>query len=515
MLQSLVFELALTSFVLTPLIKLPERAFAFRSIFHSIDTPQIKRVTKSGSGIEAVASHINTMHQLPPELWAWVCSLSDIRSLKKIRLVNSTLCHIAARHLFDGLYVTLIPKYLYKVMEVASHPTLRSYVRTLYFDYNILDEDYEDYELWKKAIKHQFDYYDRQPGAKGQLPNPARCSQSDLDRFHANFCSLRASQNACFDRQRDLAMLSATFALLPHMRTIKAMDTASRYRPPLLLSDLQKDTFLVAPFVFPSSSTQSDISRPLASLLSGLGLTRKRILSMELGQIAWSFWEDNGPSGFLHDAERLTHAAFQHLESMNVCFVVDLDDLQVRLQGSLPPSITRFVGSAPRLRQLELSFVPRDNGGGGGGGETEFDGRNRLPVHCPRAGQLFAALTLSNLAIFHLQGCTLTENILKHFITKHSTTLKEVCMDAVVLDNRSEESTSWEKTLRHIAPILFLDSAALFSLSSDDIESVVLAGDPDLVARHNRSIAYCQALTIFFLRRGRTECPRIVDFARP
>lgn len=452
------------------------------------------------------------MHHLPPELWARVCSFSDIRSLKKIRLVNSTLTHIAARHLFDGLCVTLIPKYLDKVTEVAFHPTLRFHVRTLYFNYNILDEDYEDYESWKEEIEHQFDYYDGGPGAKDHFLNPTRCSQSDLDRFHANFCSLRASQTACFDGRMDLAILSAAFALLPNLRTIKAMDTACPYDVPLSPSDLQRDTSLLEPFVDPSMySTQSGMSRPLASLISGLVLTRKRILTLEIKAIAWSFWEDNGPSGFLHDTERLIHAAFQHLQSMTVHFVIDLDDLRVRLQGMLPPSITRFIGSAPRLRQLELNFLPYDNGGE----ETEFDGTNWLPGLCPRAGQLFAALTLPNLAIFRLECCTLTENILKRFITKHSTTLKRVFMGAVVLDNGSEEPTSWEKTLKHIAPFLFLDSAALLSLSSDDIDSVVLAGDPDLVARLDRSFAYCQALTLFLLQRGRTECPRIRDFARP
>lgn len=452
------------------------------------------------------------MYRLPPELLARVCSLSDIRSLKKIRLVNNTFTHIAARHLFDGLCVTLIPECLDKFTEVAFHPTLRFHVRTLYFNYDILDKNYADFALWKLLIVYQFDYYDGDPGAKDQFLNPTTCSQSDLDRCHANFCSLLASQNACFDSRIDLATLSAAFASLPNLRIIKAMDTAFRYDVPLSPSDLQRDTSLLEPFINSSVySTQPEISRPLASLISGLGLTRKRILTMEMKRIAWSFWENNGPSGFLHDAERLIHAAFQHLESMTVHFGVDLYDLQVRLQGMLPPSITRFIGSSPRLRRLELGFSACDIGGE----QTEFDGTNWLPIIYPRAGQLFAALTLPNLAIFRLNCCTLTENILKQFITRHSTTLKEVVMAGVVLENRSEESTSWEKTLKDIAPIMFLDVAALASLSSDDIESIVLAGDPDLEARLSRSKAYCLALTLFLLSRGRAPCPRIVDFARP
>ncbi len=92
------------------------------------------------------------MDRLPPELLAQVCSLSDIRSLKKIRLVNTICARIAAQYLFEGLCFSLIPRYLDKVTEVAFHPTLRFYVRTLYFDLDILDEKYADYKTWEAEI---------------------------------------------------------------------------------------------------------------------------------------------------------------------------------------------------------------------------------------------------------------------------------------------------------------------------------------------------------------------------
>lgn len=448
------------------------------------------------------------MHHVPPEIWDQVCSFSDNRSLKKIRLVNSTLNKSAARHLFNGLCVTLIPEYLDKVTEVAFHPTLRSHVRTLYFNYNILRDDCEDYDLWAMQIDHQRLYYDRLDEASIKFLDLLRWSQSDLERFHKKFCSLRASQNDCFDSRIDLAVLSTALAQLPNLRTIKSIDTTPDYDAPTILSDLQRKTFLLKSFLDPDNSTQSGMSRPLASLISGLGLTRKRILSMDFNKIAWSFWVDKGPSGFQPDAARLIDAAFRYLESMTLRFVVDVEDLHVRLQGMLPRSMSRFIGSARRLRQLDLFFSPCWNHGKG----SEYE--NSLMLFCPRAGRLLAALTLPNLAIFRLRCCTLTENALKAFITRHSTMLKEVWMGAVILDNRSCERTSWEKTLKYIAPLLFLNSAMLYFLCSDDIESFVLAGDPDRRARKNRNDAYCQALTEFLLQGGRTECPRILDFAR-
>ena len=450
------------------------------------------------------------MDRLPPELWDRVCSLSDIRSLKSIRLVNSTFTQIAARYLFEELCVILIPKYLDKVTEVAFHPSLRLYVRTLYFDYDILDEDSADYEEWKlQADKNDMFRYregmraEEQHQGQSQL---ASCSQADLKRHHTNFYQLLASQKACFDGRMDLAILSAALAMLPNLRAIKSMEEAFDYWATPITSELQSVTLVFAKPV----PARSGLARPLASLLSALGLTRKQILSIEISEIPWSFWEDNPPSGFLPDVQQLVPTAFRHLESMVVTFCVDINDLDVRLQGLLPTSISIFIGAAPGLRSLDLSFLYYD----GEDDESDWQDPHWLAKLCPRAGQLFAALTLPNLGIFCLASCRLPEKVLKDFITRHATTLKGIRIAAVALDNGSNESTSWEKTLRLVAPILFLDCVVLWSLYCDDILNVILAGDPDDVAHDHRHRAYCIALEGFLLERGRTACPRISDYAK-
>ena len=446
------------------------------------------------------ASHIHAMDRLPPELWAQVCSLSDIRSLKRIRLANSRLTQIAARYLFEGLCVTLIPRYLDKVTEVAFHPSLRFNVRTLYFDYRILDKGCAEYDVWEAEIDNKDIFYGEETTAEDQVKGQSQVamSQADLKRHHANFNQLLASQKACFDDRMDLAMLSAALAMLPNLRAIESMDEAFSYRATSVLSGLQSSTL----------PRQYGLARPLASLLCGLGLTRKQILTMEIGPISWNFWQDKGPSGFLHDVQQLIHLAFRSLERMIVYFLINIDDLEVRLQGLLPTSITIFIGAAQRLRSLDLSFhcyQGEDDG-------SDLEDPDWLERSC-HAGQIFAALTLPNLVEFRLAYCRLPEKILEDFIARHATTLKEISMSAVALDNGSNESTSWEKTLRLVAPILFLDRVSLWSLYCDDIINVILAGDPDNVA-HDHHRAYCKALEGFLLERGRTECPRIADYAK-
>ena len=225
-------------------------------------------------------SHIHPVDHLPAVVWAQVCSLSDIRSLKRIRLANSGVTHIAAHYLFEGLCVTLIPRYFDKVTKVAFHPSLRFNVRILYFDYSTLKKRPVEYDEWKIGIDNEDSLYGEETMAEDQVQG---MSQADLKRQHANFSQLLASQKAYLDGRMDLATLSAALAMLPNLRAVKSMDQAY------------------------------------------------------------------GSSGRIRG---LQDSAFRILQSMIVCFLIDIDDLEVRLQGSLPTSITTFVAGAQRLRSL-------------------------------------------------------------------------------------------------------------------------------------------------------------------
>lgn len=122
------------------------------------------------------------MERSPSELLAQVCSLSNIRSLKRIRLVNNTFAQTTAQYMFEGLCIILVPRYLDKFIEVAFHRTLRFHVRTLYFGYDILDEKFAKYEVWKAEIGTG------EPGTSiGEGTRAKVYAQADLDRSHINF----------------------------------------------------------------------------------------------------------------------------------------------------------------------------------------------------------------------------------------------------------------------------------------------------------------------------------------
>ena len=360
------------------------------------------------------------MERLPTELVALICSLSDFRSLKKIRLVNSRFAQAAAQYLFQGLCFALIPEYLDKVTEVAFHPTLRFYVRNSYFDYSVLDESFADYKTWQAEVNS--------PGnlTGGEKTEPEltleqlraagwNCLQGDLDRCHTNFCRLLASQKALFDGRMDLAILSTALAMMPNLQSIEPIEewccdrdflsstpfsaiTSDEDQWEPILSEVQRDTLLGEPFADHAFSTQLGLIRPLATLLSSLGLTRKPVLTLDITSIAWSFWEDNGPSGFSLDAQQLILTAFRHLEYLTVVFGIDDGDLVARLQGLLPLSLTTFLKAAPRLRQLDVEFDyygPDDT-------ETTFGDPNWQAGVFPHMGQLFPTLTLPTLTSIRL-----------------------------------------------------------------------------------------------------------------
>lgn len=95
------------------------------------------------------------------------------------------------------------------------------------------------------------------------------------------------------------------------------------------------------------------------------------------------------------------HAAFRYLESLDVQFVVDVYDLEVSLQGLMPPSANNFIGAAPGLRLLDLTFLCYEEVDDGAGfGDANWG-------MLPRTGQVFATVNLPNLAIFRLWSCIL------------------------------------------------------------------------------------------------------------
>lgn len=254
----------------------------------------------------------------------------------------------------------------------------------------------------------------------------------------------------------DRVVLSVAFAMLPNLRTIESIehachdgavatpyDSIKGYEENwvAILSDIQRDTLLPDPFLRPTMSSLPGLTRPLASLLSSLGLARQQIQIMELC-IPWKFWMQEGHSGYERGVQPHICAAFRYLECLDVRLMVDVHILEVALQGLMPLSITNFFGAASGLQTLNMEFDCYEKEDG-----ASLDPIDLWVTEYPRAGQFFATLALPNLSTFILLTCTLTEEILISFIRRHATTLKDISLFDVGLDYNSVKPNSWEKTL--------------------------------------------------------------------
>ena len=304
----------------------------------------------------------------------------------------------------------------------------------------------------------------------------------------------------------DLAVLSAALAMFSNLQRIGpnyeycCAHDPENVRVPIL-SDVQRNTLLEDPFIRPLRSRQPGLARPLVSLLFGLGLTRRRVLNMEINAIPWSFWKEDAPSGIQNSALQLIHAAFQSLESMNLCIVVDADDFEVSMHGTMPLSITSFLGAAHILRRLQLGFRYCEDCDA-----SAFEGVNWIARTTPRVEPLFATLTLPSLAMLTIAHCILTEESFIGFIQRHATTLKSLRLTKIVLDNQPAELTSWERVWKQLAPIVKLDVILLRDTLDDDyLQDFASHGKLDLGPYHN-------ALEFFISNRGQTECPKWSEF---
>lgn len=86
------------------------------------------------------------MERLSNELWQQICCDSNTKTLKALRLVHPILNDLAARVLFETIYVAIFEYSLQNLSRIATHPILRFYVHKIMFLDQFLNDRYCDYQ---------------------------------------------------------------------------------------------------------------------------------------------------------------------------------------------------------------------------------------------------------------------------------------------------------------------------------------------------------------------------------
>ena len=92
------------------------------------------------------------MERLPNELWQHICYHSNTEILKILRLVHPIFNDLAARVLFQTVYVAVFKYSLRNLSRIATHPVLRFYVHKIMFLDHVLADRYYDYDIWLEII---------------------------------------------------------------------------------------------------------------------------------------------------------------------------------------------------------------------------------------------------------------------------------------------------------------------------------------------------------------------------
>ena len=85
------------------------------------------------------------MNRLPDEVWQHICYHSNTETLKILRLVHPILNDLAARLLFQTVYVAVFKYSLENLSRIATHPNLRLFVHKIMFLDNVLDDSCSAY----------------------------------------------------------------------------------------------------------------------------------------------------------------------------------------------------------------------------------------------------------------------------------------------------------------------------------------------------------------------------------
>lgn len=88
------------------------------------------------------------MDRLPIEISTHVSNFYDIKALKALCLVNSTLAAAGARFLFESLCLRLLPRCSNNFTQVALHTALRSHIKKTYFDSRLITLNGTGFEDW-------------------------------------------------------------------------------------------------------------------------------------------------------------------------------------------------------------------------------------------------------------------------------------------------------------------------------------------------------------------------------
>ncbi|KAL8687447.1 MAG: hypothetical protein Q9218_006382 [Villophora microphyllina] len=461
------------------------------------------------------------MDRLPPEVLQQVCFTCDIATAKSLRCCSSRFDELAARAIFRDIYVAKLEQPLRNMSAVARHAKLRHYVHRIYFFNALLNDIYDDFEIWELNVdlRESFLDYSAREGIQScevwnkaprnillEYEEPtiagawARAASRVVDnhgkrarvrtiaitperlqyhheRMQFHLSSQRAVIDQCLEEQAYDSNLGA-FSRLSEVKIYGSAPLFNRHETYDLLSGsdhnrfpiesaLHLDTLIQNPWdlteveeVFVNTQ-HSDIARSTFYLLKALEATNAKLRSLDFGILPWSIWQENADLVYWPNLHMCASNVMKSLQDLSVRFFLITSGDWNRTAAWIPFQISEFLNAAMMVETVTMYLVDKQESWRTGRehrGHAIYDWEEEIIAD---VSQILERVRWPRLRVLRMGLCGVTGQAFTTFMKRHSDTLRVLIIGDLQLVVSSQEAnrqpSDWQPIMEAVAPLMSLD----------------------------------------------------------
>ena len=412
------------------------------------------------------------MDRLPVEIVHMVFAHLAPQDATQMRLICKSFSELGLHYILPRFHLIFKSTSFERLRRISTHPVLSQHVQTIFYEADTLQE-FDDMEDWKENII-QHDFPDNIPDDIRHTTDPSerqvrayrremkRLSQgprwtyteTQLSKAYGHYKMYLANQAMMRAHDYNAQLISDAMRRLPNLKSVvMAMElcfnTRSSYISRAFSASLQK------PYGDRGQVESCGVPQ-LRSLLLGVWEAGLKLEDLRCGYVHWQFFRQSA-SVFAKVKE-----AVQHLQSMELhisttspnddpddedAFHIGIPECIAYLKGG---RLRDFVTAAPDLTALAIYF----------------DWDNPQPPS--RLVDIVGTFTWDSLRYASFSYIETTEDELMAFYTRHSSTLREIALDTIILSQGS-----WARTFQKMAKVLQLKEASVSGIlqSLEDVRS--------------------------------------------
>lgn len=393
------------------------------------------------------------MDQLPLELLMAVCELLETEVIAKLRLVSKYCCQIATPFLLSDIHLIFKPESFDRIVAISEHPVISQYIVSILYEPYMLDA--MDRDKWEKSLmssdykaslptylppdatdEEAADFYRRVEEYRDRPKHSYTKKQMEKGWMH--YQQYYNEQQSLVRQRYFIREIGEVMTRMPKIRSFR-MSTGNGL---IVRSDYLKNSF--------RDGLHDLCDDDQLGHSMGVPQLRSMILSMynagiklrvfECGEISWKLFRcSKGDlqafAGALSEARKvrllLTTASNDSRDRMGT----DLPECRRFLKNG---RVRELLSQAPDIEDLELRF-------------DWYDPYFPIELANVVGDHIWPNLTSVTLSTIETSG-----DELMHFLQRHRTTLRKLCMGTICL-----RSGEWPSTVPQLRCMLKLEELLL------------------------------------------------------